>query len=60
MGIIDHFRVGALVFDDSHFKLFSFEQFYIKHTREQGSINAADGGVIYVLMDEMQQVKTYS
>lgn len=29
MGIIDHFRVGAFVFDDSHFKLFSFEQFYI-------------------------------
>ena len=32
----------------------------IKRTREQGSINAADGGVIYVLMDEMQQVKTCS
>jgi len=32
----------------------------IKLTGEQGIINAADGGVVYVLMDETNETKIFS
>jgi len=32
----------------------------IKNTLETGSINAADGGVVYVLMDGTNETKLYS
>jgi hypothetical protein len=32
----------------------------IKHTRETGRINAVDGGVVYVLMDETNETKLFS
>ena len=32
----------------------------IKRTRETGRINAADGGVVYVLMDETNETKLFS
>jgi hypothetical protein len=32
----------------------------IKRTRETGRINAADGGVVYVLLDETNETKLFS
>ncbi len=32
----------------------------IKNTQEMGKINAADGGVVYVLMDGTNETKLYS
>ncbi len=32
----------------------------IKRTRETGRINAVDGGVVYVLMDETNETKLFS
>ncbi|HEX9132198.1 MAG TPA: hypothetical protein VF844_07890 [Ktedonobacteraceae bacterium] len=32
----------------------------IKRTRETGRINAADGGVVYVLMDETNETQLFS
>jgi len=32
----------------------------VKRTREQGIINAADGGVVYVLMDETNETRLFS
>jgi hypothetical protein len=32
----------------------------IKRTGEHGRINAADGGVVYVLMDETNETKIFS
>jgi len=32
----------------------------IKRTGEKGSINATDGGVVYVLMDETNETKLFS
>jgi hypothetical protein len=32
----------------------------IKRTGEQGRINAADGGMVYVLMDETNETKIFS
>jgi hypothetical protein len=32
----------------------------IKNTQETGRINAADGGVVYVLMDGTNETKLYS
>jgi hypothetical protein len=32
----------------------------IKRTRETGRINATDGGVVYVLMDETNETKLFS
>ena len=32
----------------------------IKHTGETGSINAVDGGVVYVLMDDTNQARLFS
>jgi hypothetical protein len=32
----------------------------IKRTRETGRINATDGGVVYVLMDESNETKLFS
>jgi len=32
----------------------------IKGTRERGRINAADGGVVYVLLDETNETKLFS
>ena len=32
----------------------------IKRTRETGRINAVDGGVVYVLMDETSETKLFS
>jgi len=32
----------------------------IKHTGEQGRVNATDGGVVYVLMDETNETKLFS
>lgn len=36
------------------------DQVRIKRTGEQGRINAADGGVVYVLMDETNETKIFS
>lgn len=32
----------------------------VKRTGEKGRINAADGGVVYVLMDETNETKVFS
>jgi len=32
----------------------------IKRTGEQGRVNAADGGVVYVVMDETNETKLFS
>jgi hypothetical protein len=32
----------------------------IKRTGEQGRVNAADGGVVYVIMDETNETKLFS
>jgi len=32
----------------------------LKSTGEQGSINAADGGVVYVLMDDTNETRLFS
>lgn len=32
----------------------------IKRTQEKGRINAADGGVVYVLLDETNETKLFS
>jgi hypothetical protein len=32
----------------------------IKRTRETGRINAADGGVVYVVLDETNETKLFS
>ena len=32
----------------------------IKHTQEIGRVHAADGGVVYVLMDEANETKVFS
>ncbi len=32
----------------------------IKRTGELGSVNATDGGVVYVLMDETHEIKLFS
>jgi hypothetical protein len=32
----------------------------IKRTGEQGRVNAADGGVVYVVMDETDETKLFS
>jgi hypothetical protein len=32
----------------------------IKHTGEQGKVNATDGGVVYVLMDGTNETKLFS
>lgn len=32
----------------------------IKHTGEQGRVNATDGGVVYVLMDATNETKLFS
>ncbi len=32
----------------------------IKRTRETGRINAADGGVVYVLLDDTNETKLFS
>ena len=32
----------------------------VKSTRERGRINAADGGVVYVLMDETHESRIFS
>ena len=32
----------------------------VKRTREQGIINAADGGVVYVLMDDTNACKLFA
>ena len=32
----------------------------VKRTREQGIINAADGGVVYVLLDETNETRLFS
>ncbi len=32
----------------------------IKRTRETGRVNATDGGVVYVLMDETNETKLFS
>ena len=32
----------------------------IKHTGEQGRVNATDGGVVYVLMDGTNETKLFS
>jgi hypothetical protein len=32
----------------------------IKRTGEQGRVNAADGGVVYVVMDETNEAKIFS
>lgn len=32
----------------------------VKRTGEKGHINAADGGVVYVLMDETNETKVFS
>ena len=36
------------------------DQVRIKRTGEQGSINATDGGVVYVLMDDTNETKLFS
>ncbi|GAC1649401.1 MAG: hypothetical protein NVS4B12_18440 [Ktedonobacteraceae bacterium] len=32
----------------------------VKRTGEQGQVNAADGGVVYVVMDETNETKLFS
>ena len=32
----------------------------IKHTGEQGRVNATDGGVVYVIMDGTNEAKVFS
>lgn len=36
------------------------DQVRIKRTGELGSVNATDGGVVYVLMDETHETKLFS